>query len=259
MSITPQRLAFRPARNVKELESLFRLRYQGYLESQCASLVADNQHGFELDVYDYYAHHIGLFQEGSFGAHPIGYLRLIQEHESPFSHQIDTLAQQYGIETAFPNEGPGLPLLSNCPEKETIGAHMDRLRPERNGIVEASRFVFSPEARSGGFTKFFVEAAIARMLYFHGYSGIMLACHPRHAALYKRYGFKEIVDGNQNDYNGLAASILSLQIPDIRTALQQGIESMGYTQQQYGSLTLHPETKAWSAPIPATHQERIAA
>lgn len=77
MSITPQRLAFRPALNVKELESLFRLRYQGYLESQCASLVTDNQHGFELDVYDHYAHHIGLFQEGYFGAHPIDYLRLV--------------------------------------------------------------------------------------------------------------------------------------------------------------------------------------
>lgn len=113
---------------------------------------------------------------------------------------------------------------------------MNLLRPERNGIVEASRFVFAPEARSGGYTKFFVEAAIARMLYHHRYSGIMLACHHRHAALYRRYGFKQIVDGNQNDYNGLAASILSLQIPDIRPALQSKIQEMGLAQQVWAAL-----------------------
>ncbi|MEQ8706710.1 MAG: hypothetical protein RIC19_22445 [Phaeodactylibacter sp.] len=258
MSITPQRLAFRPARNVKELESLFRLRYQGYLESQCASLVTDNQHGFELDVYDHYAHHIGLFQEGNFGAYPIAYLRLVQEHKAPGTNLIDTIADKYGIKSPLPQEGPGLPLLSNCPEKEAIGAHMDRLRPEKNGIVEASRFVFAPEARSGGYTKFFVEAAIARMLYHHSYSGIMLACHPRHAALYRRYGFKQIVDGSQNDYKGLAASILSMQIPDIRPALQSRIQDMGLAQQRHGSLELHAETKAWCAAIPASKERLVA-
>lgn len=258
MSITPQRLAFRPARNTKELESLFRLRYQGYLESQCASLVTDNQHGFELDVYDQYAHHIGLFQEGAFGAHPIGYLRLVQEHESPHAHQVEALADQYGFDRPSTHEGPGLPLLSNCPEKEVIGSHMDLLRPEKNGIVEASRFVFAPEARSGGYTKFFVEAAIARMLYHHRYSGIMLACHPRHSALYRRYGFQQIVDGHKNDYNGLAASILSLCIPDIRPALQSKIEAMGHLQRQHGSLLLNPETKTWSAPIPKETERLVA-
>lgn len=258
MGITPQRLAFRPARNTKELESLFRLRYQGYLESQCASLVTDNQHGFELDVYDHYAHHIGLFQEGNFGAHPIGYLRLVQEHAGPFSDHVEAIANRYGIACPLPEEGPGLPLLSNCLEKATISEHMNLLRPERNGIVEASRFVFAPEARSGGYTKFFVEAAIARMLYHHRYSGIMLACHPRHAALYRRYGFKQIVDGNQNDYNGLAASILSMQIPDIRPALQSKIEEMGLAQQRHGSLLLHPESKDWSAPMPAPKERLVA-
>jgi N-acyl-L-homoserine lactone synthetase len=258
MSITPQRLAFRPARNVKELESLFRLRYQGYLESQCASLVTDNQHGFELDVYDHYAHHIGLFQEGRFGSHPIGCLRLVQEHRTPFSDLVDAIAKNYNIPCRLPQEGPGLPLLHNCPEKEAIGEHMNLLRPEHNGIVEASRFVFAPEARSGGYTKFFVEAAIARMLYHHRFSGIMLACHPRHAALYRRYGFKQIVDGNQNDYNGLAASILSLRIPDIRPALQSKIQSMGLAQQRHGGLLLHPETKAWGAPIPAVKKRLVA-
>lgn len=258
MSITPQRLVFRPARNTRELESLFRLRYQGYLESQCASLVTDNEHGFELDVYDLYAHHIGLFQESSFAAYPIGYLRLVQEHEGPYSGKIKALADTYNISYPCFREGPGLPLLSNCPEKELIGAHMDRLRPEKNGIVEASRFVFAPEARSGGYTKFFVEAAIARMLYHHSYSGIMLACHPRHAALYCRYGFKQIVDGRKNDYNGLAASILSLRIPDIRPALQPGIAAIGQLQGQYDSLVLYPETKIWSAPVP-DQKERLVA
>ena len=258
MSITPQRLAFRPARNAQELESLFRLRYTGYLESQCASLVTDNEHGFELDVYDRYAHHIGLFQEGNFGSHAIGYLRLVQEHEGPFTNLINKIIEKHGLAPLGPKEGPGLPLLSNCPEKESISSHMDLLRPHKNGIVEASRFVFAPEARSGGYTKFFVEAAIARMLYYHRYSGIMLACHPRHAVLYMRYGFKQIVDGRKNDYNGLAASILSLQIPDIRSSLRSGIEAMGHVQQQAGSLVMHPDSKAWSAPIPV-REEILAA
>jgi len=248
MSVTPQRLAFRPARNAEELESLVRLRYRGYLESQCASLVTEYEHGFELDVYDPYAHHIGLFQEGLIKPRPIGYLRLVQEHESPMTDWISELAKRYNLPCPAPEAGPGLPLYSHCQEQATIAEHMDRLRPEKNGIVEASRFVFAPEARSGGFTKFFVEAAIARMLYHHSYSGIMLACHPRHAALYRRYGFREIVDGRKNQYNGLAASILSMQIPDIRPALSTKIQAMGQLQLRYGGLTLHPETKEWGMP-----------
>lgn len=248
MSTTPQVLTLRKARSTSELKALFRLRHEGYIESRCASLIEDNANGLSFDLYDWNAHHLGLFQEGQFGAHPLGYMRLVGKQQLSDTHYLDQLASWYGAEQ--PASGlKELPLLTNCPQKSAIQNHLQLLEKENASVVEAGRFVFAPEARSGGYTRFMLEAALAYLLYQCQHDTVLLACHPRHAPAYFRFGFKQVVDGRENDYGGLAASILSLQSWHIRKAVQEKIEQMAPIAQRYDAISMHPESKQVIAPF----------
>ena len=83
MSTSIQYLSVRPARTARELKGLFQLRYEGYLDSHCASLVEEAPHGFTFEAYDWNALHMGLFQEGHYGSRPLGYMRLVQPGPAP--------------------------------------------------------------------------------------------------------------------------------------------------------------------------------
>lgn len=253
MSTTPQVLTLRQAQSTKELEALFRLRHEGYLESRCASLVDENADGLSFDRYDWNAHHLGLFQEGHFGAHPLGYMRLVEKEQLSDTLHLDQLVNQYGAERP-PRSSKELPLMANCPQKDAIGRHLQLLEEEQASVVEAGRFVFAPEARSGGYTRFMLEAALAYLLYRCHYDTVLLACHPRHAPAYYRFGFKQIIDGRDNDYGGLAASILSLQSWHIRKAVQERIELMAPIARHYGAISMRPESKQLIAPFTQLQQ-----
>lgn len=232
MSVVHQQLSFRPARNIDELQALFHLRHQVYLESRCAALVADNEHGFELDAYDAQAHHLGLFQGGL----PVGVMRLVQESPTPTAAWVAELSARYGLPVPVPEAEEALPLLAHCEEKPLISAHLSQLRSQGAGLVEASRFVLAPDSRAAGFARFFVEAAMARVFHYYGYGGVLIACHPRHAAMYLRYGFEQVIDGRQHHYKDLAASVLSMQAHQLRPALTARISELGLIQQRYGEV-----------------------
>ena len=55
-------IIFRQAKNLHELKALLKLRYQGYLQSVCASLIQPNRYQIDLDVYDLRALHFGIFR-----------------------------------------------------------------------------------------------------------------------------------------------------------------------------------------------------
>lgn len=240
MSIPHNSLVFREPRNDQELAALFRLRYQGYLDSVCASLVKQNELGMEIDYCDFQSLHYGLFQEGRFGAHPIAYARFVKEEPSRQAKLVNELIQSTeGLEApAMNGTGFKLPMISNCDDVEGVEQFLEAYRTRKETIIEASRFVFDPAVRSGGYTRFFVEASIAATCFQNSADIVGLACHPRHAAFYMRYGFKLLVDGNKNGYNGLKASIVTLSPEDIRPQKLNGIKQLGDMLNRHGVVYL---------------------
>jgi N-acyl-L-homoserine lactone synthetase len=240
MSIPHNSLVFREPRNEQELAALFRLRYQGYLDSACAGLVNQNDLGMELDYYDFQSLHYGLFQEGRFGAHPIAYARFVEEQPSRQAKLVNELIGTVaGLEAPSTNgHGFKLPMINSCDEAEEIEQFLDGYRARKETIIEASRFVFDPAVRSGGYTRLFVEACIAATCFQNSADVVGLACHPRHAAFYMRYGFKLLIDGNKNGYNGLKASVITLTPKDIRPQKLKGIKQLGDMLNRQGVVYL---------------------
>jgi len=228
MSIHYNTLAFREARNLSELAALFRLRYRGYLESSCSSLVKENKFGFEIESYDWQSLHFGLFKEGRTQSRPIAYARVVQEklsRHAPMVSQLLTLTPE--MEVREP-EHFSLPMLSSCDARSAIQSGLQQYRALNIPVVEASRLVFAPEARSGGSeARSFVEAAMAATFTLSDAGLIALACHPRHVPFYMRYGFKLMIDGRKNDYNGLKASIITLKKDEINPRRADGIMKLG--------------------------------
>ncbi|TXB68405.1 N-acyl amino acid synthase FeeM domain-containing protein [Phaeodactylibacter luteus] len=254
MSANHQHLNFRPAAGPEELQRLFQLRYEGYLESHCASLVKTNELGFELESYDHCAHHLGLFLEGHYGARPIGYMRLVIDGPTQARAWVKQLAQAHGLSVPERPEGEAWPLLNNCPEQAPVQALQQEARKAGRQIAEASRFVFSPEARAAGYARFFLEAALAQAVHIYGLGGVVLACHPRHAASYLRMGFQQIVDGRNNDYQGLAASVLCIQPETVRPGLHDRLHHLASFQRRFGSVSFLPESKQFMPPISVLQQ-----
>lgn len=253
MSIQSTHLVFREARDIRELEALFRLRYQGYVNSACASLVRQNSAGLEFDSYDWHSFHLGLFQQGGYGSHPVGYARLVQTSPSPMAELVSDLALRYSdLEMPLPPsaEAP-LPFMANCPGAGEIGDLLGNLKSRDARLVEGSRFVFSPDARSAGYARFAFEAATAKAFFRYHFDFAFLAVHPRHAPFYGQYGFREVVSGEENDYLGLKASVLALENGKLAPRRAARIESMGKAASQLGAICLFPDNSQAFAPVPA--------
>lgn len=242
MSIQHTHFVLREARDVSELVSLFHLRYQGYLESSCASLVRQNPHGLEFDSYDWNAYHLGLFQEGRYGAKPIGYMRLVQGVSSAMAPMVSALAAKFpGLAPPPPPpEGAPLPMIASCPKKGWLLWEYRRREALGQKMIEGSRFVFSADIRAAGYARFVFEGSMVNTFYRYGCDYALLACHPRHAPFYLRYGFTQLLDGSENDYKGLSASILGLERGGISPERSGQIEAMASLCRPNGAIYLLP-------------------
>ena len=250
MSIQHTHFVFREARTASELESLFQLRYQGYLKSSCASLVHQNEYGLEFDSYDWHAFHLGLFQEGQYGAQPVGYMRLVQDKPSPMASLVSKLAGQFPELPPPPAADAPLPMIGSCPQKDwLLGWYRSRTQLGQR-VVEGSRFVFSPEIRASGYARFVFEGALASTFYRYGYDYALLACHPRHSSFYLQYGFQQLLDGNSNNYKGLSASILGMTKGEIARKRAAGIEAMARQGKSDGSIYMLPDNSTVAVPMP---------
>lgn len=229
MSIHYNSLVFREARSMSEMAALFRLRYRGYLESNCASLINENKFGFEIESYDWQSLHFGLFKEGRTKSRAVAYARIVEEKLSRHASMVgDLLTLTPGMEVHEPvDDSYSLPMLNNCDSVQAIQNGLQVYREQGLSVVEASRLVFAPEARSGGEARLFVEAAMAATFTLSDAGLITLACHPRHVPFYMRYGFKLMIDGRKNDYNGLQASIITLSKDGINPRRVDGIRKLG--------------------------------
>ena len=251
MSILHSHLVFREARTTSELASLFRLRYYGYLKSSCATLVHQNEYGLEFDSYDWYAYHLGLFQEGPYGAQPIGYMRLVQDKPSRMAYLVSRLAGCFSELPMPPSSAAAapLPMIGSCPEKGSLLGWYRSKEQLGQRVVEGSRFVFSPDIRAAGYARFVFECTLASTFYQYSYDYALLACHPRHAPFYLRYGFQQLLDGGANNYRGLSASVLGIHKGGIVPKRAAGIEVMARQYKANGGIYLLPGNPTVAKPV----------
>ena len=231
-------IIFRQASNLHELKALLKLRYQGYLHSQCASLIEHNRYQIDLDSYDLRALHFGIFETDGLRAKPIGYVRLIQDELAPsapllwqlaFTHPELLPKLEKDPETPFP-------FMQYHPDADWLSYYIAEAKAKGQKLVEASRFVFDPNVRSKGLAGFVTEATLSIVFFSLAYKKLMLVCNPSHCRFYSRAGFQYLDEGIQSDYQDLPARFMVNEAHTIPAHLKKRMISLACQFDQHGAV-----------------------
>lgn len=234
---------FREARNVLELKSLLELRYRGYLQSRCSRLIKQNPSGLDIDSYDLRSRHMGFFQLQGNESKPLGYMRLVEDELTDTAPMIWQLALRHPeLAERLEHKPPTpLPLMENCPKTDELMQFFHHLKDKGEKLVEGSRFVFDKDVRSRGFPKFVLESAVAITLYSLGYKHALLACIPRHARFYEKFGFKTYTGLEDFKYCGITGCVLINSKNSVPVDIQQKIADMAKAYDKTGVICHFPE------------------
>ena len=244
--VPPKKIyTFREPKNIRELEDLFRLRFEGFSDSRCAGLLSSGHYGLEIDSYDLNAIHLGLFESGGRRPRAVGYLRVVTDEETHFANDIWLIAAKYpGLIEKIKEPAPHLfPLLAYCDTDGHITDFYQKAKSEGKKMAEHSRFVFDPGIRAMGLHRFFTNATIVSSLYSYNIHYNMLACTVRHSVYYKRMGFKPLAEGMSYTYGEFDASVLFFTKNLIREELQEEAPKMARAFQHLGGLHFIPMEK----------------
>lgn len=250
---------FREADKREELEALLNLRFRGYLQSRCASLLDEDIQELDLDAYDLRAIHLGLFEYGGRKPKPVGYLRIILDRISDKAPVIRKIAAKHpGLTAKLEQKTKAVfPLMAQCDENGGISQFYQKARAQGKTVAELSRFVFDPAIRSMGFTRFFTESAIIASLFTYGVDYNILACTVRHSSYYQRFGFKAVEEGVCYAYGQFDASVLMCSAAAIPEKLKAKAINMQKTYELTGGLSYFPIERGKT--VTSVQKARVAA
>ncbi len=240
---------FRAANSVSELKSLLQLRYRGYLESKCASLMHQNDHGLDLDGYDMQARHFGLFECNGRSQRPIGYIRFAQDTVSPQLKEIWQLSMAYPdlVNQLEYNPDKPYPVLGHLEDSEPVQTFYQDIRNDGKSMVEGSRMVLDANYRSLGFSRFIIESAVSVCLYSFAYDYSVLACVPNHRRFYERFGFSNL---HTSVYDDVKCHIMLITENQLSSTLQSNMHNMARAYDRFEALYYYPREAGQYTPLP---------
>ncbi len=182
-----RRYVFKPARNAEELRDLLRVRTAAFRNIQGGRLAA---HSLTLDVdaYDRFAHHLGLFEVEPDGIErAIGYARLITETPSPQANQLFRIVKtdpESSSRVSAKRPTP-FPSIGYFPE---LASFYEMARRAGERLLEPSRLSLEPTLHSARLARFLAFGATAYALSAGFTNGLMTSRHT-HLGMYRLLGF----------------------------------------------------------------------
>jgi hypothetical protein len=220
-TVAGQSISFRELRTVSELAASAALRYRVYhtelgLE-RLASLDPDTQ--LDVDVYDLYSRHYGLFASDVRGERLVGTLRITGSERGPLAWAVEELADRYvslRSHIAGPPPAP-LPMLCHLPQALAVRGRLDQLMTRGERIAEPGRLTVEPllrrtAARSGvRLSHFLMACAEAVAWQVLELDRVFVDCDVRLEPFYRGFGFDPVPGGEAAAEPDLGISFLVLQ------------------------------------------------
>ncbi|MFN0013972.1 MAG: GNAT family N-acyltransferase, partial [Saprospiraceae bacterium] len=169
-----------------ELLRAFRLRYEVYQQSlTLRALLKENPARMDIDGYDAYSWHCGIFKKTPAGDDMVGYLRVVVQHTYNWVEALVTkIEQEYGL-----NVPPRAAIYyhkKSFPNLETI---VGEPLTEDGRYSEPGRFIILPQYRSTGLAKFAIEGVMALGFADPALQVAIIDCQKSHRSIYERVGF----------------------------------------------------------------------
>jgi hypothetical protein len=197
---------FREAANNEELVELLRLRYRFDRSSKSAKFVPENQYGLDLDCYDGWGKHFGLFLTTEYGEIPIGYMRITEGHPIPeqmariiqIAAQCPELINDVVQEPKYP-----FPLMNNVWNGDVLLSRYQEMRLRGENLAEVSRLALDESAGSQLLARHMVECALAIYFFHYGVDQTMRFCETSKSVFYHLYGLDVISGTPADDFAGI--------------------------------------------------------
>jgi len=204
LSNTKPCFVFREPRTAGELADLLRLRYRVFSGCRLAPLVRRNANRIDLDAWDRRSSHFGLYRVDLTADVAVGYIRVAEGRETPFSTVVERIAEGCSLQSRIstPPARP-YPLMSYFPDTDIIEALLECLRSRGEDLVEPSRLVMAPEYRTLRLSRFIIEASISVYFFQRRVAHAMGSCDSTKIRFYELFGFHRLPGSTVGDFLGI--------------------------------------------------------
>lgn len=222
--MTPLTYTFREATSKDELLALLRLRYDTYRNSRLAGFVPENAQGLDLDKYDPWARHFGLYLRNE----PVGYIRVVQEERGPAWGTICDIACTEAARPDLDGTKPNVPfpLMNYFPDKEAVSNCYKTEYKNGNKGCEAGRLIVRMDQRTPGLSRFLIESALATYFFSWNFQYALISCALQHGEFYRRYGFTEIESSNIHSIHGISLRVYKAFVKQIPLSRSHNLEKL---------------------------------
>jgi predicted GNAT family N-acyltransferase len=232
--------AFREIKDEAALLAAFRMRYNVYSQQpHLRQLMAENAAEVDIDGYDVYSRHYGLYKINPKSEEMIGYLRVIEQCKFPMVETTLTrLKKQFQFIT------PKRPQRFRNQEKffNMENVLQIPLTKIALSICEPGRFIISKEYRSAGLAQFIIESIMVIICAIPYMKFGVIDCQKDHKTMYLRNGFEWKAEEKHpkvpsNPWNLLIISRAGVEkkMPDLLERIRQ-YETDGCFYHQMGSV-----------------------
>jgi Acetyltransferase (GNAT) domain len=192
-SIENQKITFREAGSGDELLGLLKLRYEVYRDSQWFKMLSDGsatEARIDIDQFDPYSHHFGLFVGSPEGEEEvIGYLRIATNELQPRNSAIAELIGEIAAPVVkYPDFTYPIQTHTNA---SSVVSFLEIQNQNGSSLVEPSRLSIRSEWRCIRTSVFLLECSIAWWLRA-SFDAALLSCAKSQERAYQRYGFRPI-------------------------------------------------------------------
>lgn len=184
----------REPRDIEELETLLRVRYQAFRESELASYVPENELGMDVDEWDEKSNHLGLWEKNGFEELAVGYLRIIGLNNTDTAGMVRSIGTKHPflhLRIKQKTKGP-IRFLCNYSKFQSVHEWFNKVEKEGLGLVEASRLSVLKQYQKKNLGQMLIETALA--VFLNGdraaYGAMEVMDH--HLSFYHNYGFRDI-------------------------------------------------------------------
>ena len=212
-----KKYTFREITEKKELEQLFRLRYQVYANSELAPFLYKNEHQIDMDIYDLHSRFFGIYFENELVA---GVRAVIDKREcyNPMVYEIgyeyNLFNEESNSQAKLANSGyADFPFLSYPCIPEEVKQFYENQRKSKK-VYNICRCVINPAFRGLKTIQFLTEGiAIIITLLCGEQVGLSISdVSFSHSKFYSRYGYSPIKDAPTYSVNGITAICLAMYL-----------------------------------------------
>lgn len=232
---------FREPEDIEELKALLLLRYSAFMASRLNKFIERNSAGIDLDCYDLYSHHFGLFEHMGANSRPAGYVRMVTDQPQRFRDELFELSKRdptlYENVNRIPEQP--FPLMSYCPYgAEAMEYYLD-LKSQGKILTETSRLSVDPSVRGASLIHNFVSAIHGYFIAL-GYHESLVACARGHEPFYRLFGGWQFPHTDLYDAHGVPFALLLLGGEHLPDAMKERVGCMQNAYERFGRICYDP-------------------